>query len=228
MRLVYAVIARYWAMFNIFIYGGSFDPVHNGHLNTAQTIYQYFRPDIFLFVPCKQSLLKAAAHATAKQRLEMLELGIASLKSPDMYDIYDYELQSKEPSYTINTVNHLLQSYHHRAHITLILGTDAYNQLHRWHQWESIVQRGKLLIINRPGYSLDDASCAIKEHFKNRVINDSKAFLSAANNCISTIDCGVFQESSSEIRKTMYRNPSIQRYLPTTVLDYILREKLYK
>ena len=222
-----AILASY-PMRNIFIYGGSFDPIHMGHLNTAQRIFNVYKPDEFFFMPCKQSVLKDATQATVKQRLEMLRLGIQSLNKPDSFKINDFELKSTEPSYTINTIRHLHQEYQNTAQLVFIMGADAFNNFHHWHQYQAILELCKLLVIARPGYSLDSASNSIEHHLQKFMRSEPTSFLKASNGHISTINCGTYLESSSEIRQKIRQGHSVNTQIPLAVAQYIEKEDLYR
>ena len=134
------------------LFGGTFDPIHHGHLQTAERLCTDLKLTQIFFILCKQPVLKPAARATAQQRLDMLAL---ALKNYSQFTVDKRELTRDTPSYTIDT----LKSYQQEMPNTplyFILGIDAFLQLPQWYQWQQLLDYCHLIIINRPNYKIDN------------------------------------------------------------------------
>lgn len=214
-------------MDRVFMYGGTFDPVHKGHLQTAQSVYDTFKPDEFTFIPCKQPLLKQSSQATAQQRLTMLGLGIQTLNPKNAFTICPFELQSQSPSYTVFTLQHLHEKYPKDTAFTLIMGMDAFSRLHQWHQWRELLTLSNILIIERPGYSLQHLNTQLKEVVQHHCAATLALFSKAKHGSIFPFNCGEYVESSTEIRQKISMHASIGDACPPAVADYIRSQQLY-
>ncbi|MCC5792927.1 MAG: nicotinate (nicotinamide) nucleotide adenylyltransferase [Legionellaceae bacterium] len=206
-------------MSSLFIYGGSFDPVHFGHLWTAQAIYDRFQPDQMRFIPCKQSVLKHPSHASAAHRLAMLKLAIARLQPAHAFAIESYELDSTQPSYTIHTLKYLRQHYPPDTAITLIMGIDSFSQLPQWHHWQDLIQLANILVIQRPGFTHTPFSAELQAFMARYESRDPHTMVEKPAGAILLFDAGEYDYSSSAIRRHPGQHlpfdcpPEVQRYI---------------
>lgn len=135
----------------IVLYGGTFDPVHIGHMIVANEIYHHFRPDRFIWMPARQNPLKENyALATDDERLAMLNIAVDILGFGEVSDI---EINRPGRSYTYDTVKELSLE---DDDIRIIIGTDQYVQLDKWFNIEGIQQLGRFIVINRDTDQLTD------------------------------------------------------------------------
>ena len=128
------------------VLGGSFDPIHIGHLIAAECARDALGLDLVLFVPAQRSPLKEAEWAAAAHRLAMVQLAIAG---QPCFALSTVDLDRPPPSYTVDTLALLCQR-HPRASFWFILGYDAYLDLHRWRDVEAILRLAELVVVNRP------------------------------------------------------------------------------
>ena len=133
------------------IFGGTFDPIHLGHIHFANTIYKLCDLQKILLVPCNKSPLRTQPIASAQDRFNMLKLACQNF--PHM-SVEDYEILRPETSYTVNTLKHLKQKYS-SSPLALIMGIDAFNSFDKWHKWEEILELSHLIIADRPGFKQD-------------------------------------------------------------------------
>jgi len=130
------------------VIGGSFDPVHLGHLGVAEAAREEFELDRVVFVPAAQPPHKGGvALAPAADRLEMVKLAVAA--NPHFL-ASDVELQRKGPSYTIDTLTEISTLYP-VARLFFIVGADSLSELHQWHRARELVERFDFIIVGRPG-----------------------------------------------------------------------------
>lgn len=136
---------------NIVVFGGTFDPIHNGHIRIAKAASERFSSKV-VFVPAKTPRWKSPEE-TDQNRLEMLKL---ALKDVDFdYEINEFELCSNgEINYSINTVKHLKDEYHAK-NIYFIIGVDQVNQFDKWKDADELAKLAKIVYVNRPGYEIN-------------------------------------------------------------------------
>ena len=141
-------------MKRIAIFGGSFNPIHNGHLLVAQAVFEAFGFDQLLLVPCQVSPFKqgqdVAVVADASQRLDMLRLAVGS---DPRFDICDIEAKKQGVSYTIDTVRQLMMLYPD-TRFSLVMGMDSLLDLYRWRQANELVSLCDIVTVLRPGWDV--------------------------------------------------------------------------
>lgn len=207
----------------IAIYGGAFDPVHEGHLRCAESLQKTFAFDNFVFVPCKIPLLKNPTSATAQQRVKMLELVLSG--KPD-FSIDQREINRDSPSYMIET----LKSFHHDfpdAALILIMGADAFQKLPLWHQWQDILNFCHILIMDRAEIDTHLLSEDLIQLLEKHQAASIESFFQKKTGCILSVNAGHYSISSTEIRKRIKEGRSLAGRLPAKLEDYIRQNKLY-
>jgi len=128
------------------VFGGSFDPVHYGHLWVAEALCELERLDEIVFVPAARSPLKGRAHASGAQRLAMLRLAV---RGNPRFRTSDLELRRGAPSYTIDTVRALAARWGGRPRV--VVGGDALLELHTWYEADALLREARIVVFARPG-----------------------------------------------------------------------------
>lgn len=191
------------------MYGGSFDPVHFGHLRTALEVRLHLHLDQLRFIPSGNPPHKSGPRVSAADRVAMLDLAIA--RSQGLI-IDTREIESDKPSYTLDTLKSL-QSDFPQARLTLIIGMDQFSVFDTWHQWQQILAMADLAVMERPGESLSDvASGILSGEFGSK---------------ITTVPVTQLEISSSRIRRELDQGTDVQFLLPYAVRQYIIDHKLY-
>lgn len=188
------------------LFGGTFDPIHLGHLNLAFEVLEKAPLDEVWFCPAKKSPFKEnEGIASPKERGEMVKLAIQDIPQ---FHFLDSEIQRLGPSYTFDTVKELVNSSNH---FSLILGSDSVPSFHKWHKAADIVRLVPLLIGTRQGtdFSLEEGN-EIDEAIKKGLLQTSAVDISA-----------------TEIRNRLKLGLCCQHLLPKEVLDYIKKHHLY-
>jgi nicotinate-nucleotide adenylyltransferase len=134
------------------VFGGTFDPIHYGHLRSAFEMLQALRFDEVRFIPCGDPPHRGVTFADAKQRFELVELAIAGQAG---FVADDRELQRDGPSYTIDTLHSLRAEFPQRS-LGLIVGMDAFLGLPGWHRWDEILDVAHIVVAHRPGWKAPD------------------------------------------------------------------------
>jgi len=194
----------------LIIFGGSFDPVHIGHLLIARDIYEIYRPERFLFIPTSSAPLKEKHKAPPQDRLSMLEIALEG----EPYELSDVEIKRGGVSYTVDTLRELIPQLGEKPWI--LMGSDTALSLHRWKEPEEVIRLARLLIVDRSG-----KLPTVKEYLRERFPDLNPEDLSFAE--VRRIDI-----SASEIRKRVREGKSIRYMVPERVEEYIREKGLYQ
>ena len=209
------------------ILGGTFDPVHNGHLHLATTFLKELDLAELRFIPLNNPPHRAAPQASPEQRLQMLKLAVenqAHLK------VDDCELQRDKVSYTIDTLKELRTKFAN-APLCLLMGIENFKTLNTWHQWQSLLGYAHIVIANRPG-SDDIINNEEIKNFMDTFITTAVGNLHhQAAGCIMKLDIPMLDISSTQIRNNFQSDPTSisksESLLPNKVLDFIQTHHLY-
>ena len=195
------------------IVGGTFDPVHNGHILPVKCLADNVRFAGIHYVLCARPPHRALPRAPIDHRYRMLELALEPfpLFSPD-----DREIKRPGLSYTVDTLVDLRQRFADPP-MCLILGLDAYMGLQTWHRWEEIPAMVNLIVLSRPGWEPDDGIA----HVDIDVLSDSRSGLVAF---WRGVDVTV---SSTEVRRRLGAGEDVSEQVPAGVLQYIYENELY-
>jgi nicotinate-nucleotide adenylyltransferase len=134
------------------VFGGTFDPIHYGHLRTAFELLQELRLSEVRFMPCGTPPHRGTPIADAKLRVRMVEL---ATEAQHGFVVDDRELQREGPSYSVDTLAALRAEYPTRS-LCLIVGMDAFLSLPRWYHWREILQLAHIIVAHRPGWRAPD------------------------------------------------------------------------
>ncbi len=187
------------------VFGGTFNPVHLGHLINAQYLLGEYSLDRIVFVPAREPVHKPLeGGATAEDRFRMLELAV---RGNGAFEVSRIELDRETPSYTVITLGEIGRRYGNDG-IHLIIGADSYRQLDTWKDYRSILAEARVIVMRRPGEVID------KDLYPDR-----EAFLFAANPLIDI--------SSRGIRAAVRTGAPVRYLVPDGVLEYIKEKGLY-
>jgi nicotinate-nucleotide adenylyltransferase len=183
------------------IFGGTFDPIHNAHLEVARAAVDRFRLDRILFVPADRPPHKSGqTYAPYEDRVRMAEIACAGAPR---FEVSRLE-QHTERSYSINTIEKVQASLAPADELFFLIGADAFAEIGTWHRWRDVVRAVTFLVVSRPGHQY-------------RIPEDA---------CVQRLETVDLPFSSSEIRRTLAaggRPPEV----PAPILAYILQHKLY-
>ena len=203
---------------SLVLFGGTFDPVHHGHLIVARAVAEQKGLEKVVFVPTARPPHKEGPLATALQRLEMLKLAVAG--QPHL-GVSDVELRrGGQRSYTIDTVSQL-QAENPSAQIWLIVGADMLADLPNWHRAGELIEQVGILSVGRPGWQDRSGRCetALTETFGG---SRARQILADA------VEAPLIEISSTDVRRRVGQGRSIRWLVPEAVESYIAREGLYR
>jgi nicotinate-nucleotide adenylyltransferase len=204
------------------IFGGTFDPVHYGHLRSAFEMLQALSFSEVRFIPCGDPPHRGVTFASAQERFDLVQLAIEG-QSGFVAD--DRELRRDGPSYTVDTLASLREEFPSRS-LGLILGMDAFLGLPGWHRWEEILDIAHIVIAHRPGWKAPDMGVLgdlIAERGTHRVDD----LHSAAQGCIHIHAVTQLEIASTEIRDLIAAGRDPRFLVPDQVRDAILDRKIY-
>ena len=193
---------------NIGIFGGSFDPPHQGHLEVARAAQTHARLDKVLFIPAKKNpLKKETPHAADEFRIEMIQ---ALIESDPLFLIDERELHRPSPSYTIDTIRSLSAEFP-QDRLFLIIGSDSLKNLSQWKDYDKICTLiAGLIVYPRENFPIEKPSFVSSPQF-------------------FPLNCKLLDESSSELRSLLSapNQQSFKRSFPEKILNIIQKNHLY-
>ena len=206
----------------ICILGGTFDPVHFGHLRPALDVQQTLGVEKVWLLPCGLPPHRARPGLSAAQRLELLELAI---DAEDGLAIDGRELQRDGPSYMVDTLESLRVEAGEQP-VCLALGVDALAQLDSWHRWRDILSLCHLVVMQRPGGQWPKAG-ELADCLGRARVKTVEALYAQPAGCVLTVPVTQMAVSSTQIRELLVAGRSARYLAPTAVLTRILKEKWY-
>lgn len=208
-------------MLHIAIFGGTFDPIHYGHLKTSLAIQSYFKFERYIFLPCKQPTIKPSTFASNAQRIKMIELAIQEHQE---FKLDRREIERASPSYMIETLESFRLEYPD-ASITLIIGYDAFISLPQWHQWEQLITLANIIVINRNEFEGQKIPAVLKDFLHNYQSKKRNTILNKKAGTVFLFDAGYYKISSTEIRNRLKQKQDVLQLLPHSVYEYIKTQK---
>ncbi len=192
------------------VFGGTFDPIHMGHLIVAEDARVALGLDKVLFIPAGQPWFKSYRQITdAHHRLAMVRLAV---NDNSLFDVSDIEIRRSGPSYTVDTLAEL-RDEHTDAEFIVILGVDALREIDRWHHPRLLFEMASVVGMARPGAALDPS-----------VLN---AAIPGASSRMRLLDSALVEISGTDIRQRVAVGQSIHYRVPAEVERYISENGLY-
>lgn len=211
--------------------GGSFDPVHNGHVQLALAAAQALLLDEVRFIPAAQSWQKDAPGASGEQRVAMLQLALAQPALAEhraKFSVDQRELTRGGLTYTIDTARELRRELGPDVALYLLLGADQFLNLPTWREWHALFDLLNLAVAGRPGYELNQTHWPAKivGACASRLVDRSTMAPTKAFGAVHLINMTPVPVSATALRAALKTGVS-PAPLPAPVLDYIARQQLY-
>ena len=211
----------------IVVLGGSFDPVHNGHIALVRHFAHLLRPDEVRIIPTGQPWQKTKELTPANHRLAMLRLAFA--ESGLVVSIDDQEIRRTGPTYTIDTLRQLRTELGSDASLVFLMGADQLQQLHTWKDWQTLFDLAHICAATRPGYATEQAAMpdrltqelARRTGSLQQIRTQSSGLAFLANDLAIDI-------SATALRDTLKRGEKPAAAMSVSVLDYVEKNHLYK
>ena len=213
----------------IALYGGTFDPVHLGHLAVARSVSQIFEIDELLFVPAWMAPHKRLREVTpALHRYAMLAL--ATQEDPGLR-ISRFELETPLRSYTVETLAHFESELGSGAELFFVMGADSWSEIQTWKDWERLLTMTNHIVMTRPGYELQHAG--MSQEVQERIVDtrrSSRLEAAAPGKHIFFSDAVQLDISATDIRDAARadRFDQLLKLVPEPVANYIIKYELYR
>lgn len=211
------------------ILGGTFDPIHFGHLRMAQELAEGLALSEARFIPAGAPPHRTLPFASPQQRLEMVRLGIAG--NP-LFLLDEREIFKPTPSYTVETLLDLRRELGAMQPLCLFMGSDAFLGLTTWHRWRELFDLAHIVVAQRPGVAGITRAAAtlpaeLLDELNQRLVNEPEALRDAPSGAILVHPVTALDISATQIRSDLAVGRSPRYLLPDAVLDYIQTNGLY-
>jgi nicotinate-nucleotide adenylyltransferase len=216
------------------LFGGTFNPIHLGHLRAAVEVREGFELDEVFLIPAALPPHKMPGEVVpAADRLHMLNLALEDISGLEVSDV---ELNRSGPSYTIDTVHHFKAKLPDKTRLHLIMGLDAFLEINTWKSYEELLAQIPLIVINRPkaGSSLDEDPWKIMDEYITSKLSADYAY-SPARSCYLAknkqpayvFEVTALDISSTRIRRQINQGRSIEYLVPQKVVEFIRSKGIY-
>lgn len=206
------------------LYGGTFDPVHAGHLAVARAARDRLGAVVRL-VPAAVPPHRGPTAAAAEDRVALLE---AAVDGEPGLAVDKRELRREGPSYTVDTLREARADFGSQAPMAWLVGADAFRGLPDWHQWRALFELAHLVVALRPGHGIDELPEDLAEACKDRWLDDAQGLAEAAAGRVFRLELPPHPASSSELRQRLAEGADPGDWLPPAVAAEIARRGLYR
>lgn len=209
------------------LFGGTFDPVHLGHLRLAEEAAEALGLAGIRWIPAGQPRHREAPRVTPQHRLAMVQLATAG--NP-LFSVDPAEAESGEASYTVPTLERLRAAIGMERPLVLLVGADAFGGLSNWHRWQELLSLAHVAVAHRPGFPLDEASLppVLASLYRARRRTSPDALGTAPAGVIAPFAMTQLAISATQIRALLANGQSPRYLLPDAVIEYIALHHLYQ
>jgi nicotinate-nucleotide adenylyltransferase len=206
------------------VFGGTFDPVHYGHLRSALELVEHLGLSQLRLMPCAQPPHRETPATGALHRAAMVELAVAG---ETRLRCDERELRRQGASYTIDSLVELRQELGDSHSLCMVLGCDAVAAITGWHRWQELLDWAHIVVIARPGWELPSEG-PVAQWLQAHRQDDHNCLRERPDGSILIEQLRPLEISSTEIRRMLARGQSPRYLLPQAVLDYIQAHELYQ
>jgi nicotinate-nucleotide adenylyltransferase len=211
-----------WPIEPIALMGGTFDPIHYGHLRCAEEVRLKLGLDTLYLLPAGNPVHRATPQASKAQRLDMLRLAQAEFPA---LAIDQRELDREGPSYMFDTLQEIRSQWPEKP-LLLLLGQDSANDLHTWHRWQELFTLAHIIILSRPGSSTEYRQ-ELEKQIKKRQVDEPGALAEQKAGSILPVRVAAIDICATTIKSMIRLGRSPDAMLPELVMAYIRDNGLY-
>lgn len=210
----------------IAIMGGTFNPIHYGHLRIAEEARESLALDKVVFMPANIAPHKTESPAPPEARIEMIRLSI--IGNP-FFEVSDIEIKRGGRSFTIDTLR-ALKEKDKSLDISLIIGNDSFNDITTWCEYESIFELSSFIVVERPGYPVKKPGEVLPVELARKFWYDAGKgkFLNSFGTTLTYLGTTLMDIASSDLRVKVGEGASTRYLLPDPVIEYIQKTGLYR
>ena len=205
------------------VMGGSFNPVHYGHLRVASDVKKRLRLDHMFLMPAAQSPLKAQHSVTASHRVAMLNIALEAF--PELA-LDCREIDRAGPSFTVDSLSELREEFGNGTGLYFVIGDDCLPTLHRWRQWRDLTAYANLIVTKRPGQFPQPAEEVAEWCLETEVDLDTIDAMACGG--LAHVESSLVDISSTEVREGLNNNEVLEQVIPAAVIEYINYHRLYR
>ena len=210
------------------IFGGTFDPIHFGHLRLAQELGSGLKLGEVRFIPTGRPPHRNPPAVSSAQRLEMVRLAIAG--NP-LFALDPREIFKEQPCYTVDTLTELRGELGYEQPLCLLMGSDAFLGLTTWHRWQELFGLAHIIVAHRPGFPriawADSVPDALKQELRRRLQDSPEGVHEAPAGLVIAQPITALAISATFVRNGLQSGVSPRYLLPDAVLEYIEANRLY-
>lgn len=210
------------------ILGGTFDPIHHGHLRLALEALEQCSLSAVRFIPAGTPPHRATPLAAAEHRLAMVRHAIHGQPG---FEVDEREVYRTDKCYSVDTFAALRQELGAEQPLCLLLGSDAFLQLHTWHQWQRLFELTHIVVMQRPGRpvgnAMAQADAGLRQQYQSRLAPVPRLLHESASGLIVALDMPQLEISATDIRSRAAQHKNLRYLLPDAVAYYIKQNQLY-
>ncbi|OTA18094.1 nicotinate-nicotinamide nucleotide adenylyltransferase [Xenorhabdus vietnamensis] len=207
------------------IFGGTFDPIHYGHLRPVEALAQLAGLKRVILLPNHVPPHRPQPEATARQRLEMVRLAV---QDNPLFTVDTRELERQTPSYTVETLKSFRQEIGEQYPLAFIVGQDSLQTIHTWYKWEELLDICHLLVCSRPGYQNQLSAPEMQRWLEKHQISSPYPLSQKPHGYIYLAATPLLNISATDIRQRHQQGISCDDLLPSLIQNYINSQRLYK
>lgn len=205
------------------ILGGTFDPIHCGHLRSAIEIRETLGIGSLRLVPCKLPPHREAPGCSAVKRLEMVRLAVSEI---DGLCVDDREMNREGHSYTFDTLKSIREEIGEGTPLVMACGIDSFVTLSEWHRWDEILEISHVLVLDRPGWDLDGQE--VLTLLGKNGLDEPGKLMAEPSGYATRLRLTQFDLSSTNIRALIRQNKSVRYLIPDAVAQFIEENRIYR
>ena len=208
------------------ILGGTFNPIHLGHLHLVNQLQAKLSFDSIRFMPAALPALKDTPSVTAEQRAEMVKIAIAN---QPRFTLDTRELSRAGTSYTIDTLISLREELGNQISLCWLMGFDAFAHLNAWHRWQELLNYAHLIVVKRPhSEDLSSLNADVKALLESHETKNAEEIKNQTCGKILIQEISALDISSTDIREKIPNKQDLSSMVPEAVLSYIQQHDLYQ
>lgn len=208
----------------IALFGGTFDPIHFGHLQSALEVQQHLGLMAVRLIPSFTPPHRESLGCDARQRLAMVKIAVAN--NPAL-EVDDREIRRQGPSYTIDTLKSIREEVGPETALIMVLGLDSFVTLPSWHQWGDLLGIAHILVLDRPGWSWTITG-ELKALISGRMVKNATCLLRESAGMVARMQTTQFNISATDIRMRLKLHKPVGHLLPERVSQFIQEQGTYQ
>ena len=207
------------------ILGGTFNPIHNGHLHLAERLQQTLGFEAVRFMPAAIPALKDVPSVSAEQRADMVKLAIFDYPT---FEIDTRELERAGPSYSIDSLISLRKELGDKVSICWLIGSDAFARLNTWHRWNELLDHCHFVVVKRPHSEQLNWNAEVESLLESHETSEVETIKNSASGKILIQEIEALDISSTQIRQHIASKENVGNLMPSNVINYIQKYHLYE